>query len=128
MIMWTGFKHTGIKFNRHPRFAGQSKANFFTVLSVALNGIFAFSYFPLKVVTASGIILSLFSFAMIIRQLLLYVLHGRGQPGQTTLVILISFLFGMLFLILGVIGEYLARIYDEVKHRPTFIVRQTLGI
>lgn len=128
MIMWTGFTHTGIKFNRPPRFAGESKARFFTVLTVALNGIFAFSYFPLKLVTVSGIILSLMSFAMIIRQLVLFALYGRGQPGQTTLVILISFLFGMLFLILGVIGEYLARIYDEVKRRPTFIVKQTLGI
>ncbi len=128
MIMWTGFTHAGIKFNRPPRFAGESKAKFLTVLGVALNGIFAFSYFPLKLVTISGIVVSLISFAMIARQLTLYVLYGRGEPGQTTLVILISFLFGMLFLILGVIGEYLARIYDEVKSRPSFIVKKTIGL
>lgn len=128
MVMWTGFNSTGIEFIRPPRFAGKSKADFRTVLTVALNGIFSFSYLPLKVVTALGMVMSLASFSMIIVQLILYAIYGRVEPGQNTLVILISFLFGMLFLILGIIGEYLARIYDEVKRRPTFIVKQTIGI
>lgn len=128
LVVWTGFKQTGIPFNRLPRFKGKSKADFLTVLRVALNGIFSFSYAPLKIVTIMGFLLSLISFAMIIVQISLFFILGRGAPGISTLVVLISFLFGMLFLILGVIGEYLSRIYDEVKGRPNFIVRNKVGL
>lgn len=127
MIMWTGFTRIGIEFNRPPRFAGESKADFSTVLQVALNGIFSFSYFPLKLVTGLGLFLSFIAFALIMTQLVLYAIYGRIQPGQNTLVIILGFFFGMLFLILGVIGEYLARIYDEVKNRPNFIVKRKIG-
>ena len=127
IITWTGFKQVGIPFERSPRFAGKSKADFPTALKVAANGIFSFSYTPLKLVTVLGFILSVISFLMIIYQLTLFIIYGRGAPGITTIVVLLSFLFGMLFLILGVIGEYLARIYDEVKGRPTFIVKDMIG-
>ncbi len=127
LIMWTGFKSIGVKFVRPPRFAGKSKANFRTVLQVALNGIFSFSYFPLKLVTGLGLLLSITAFTMIVIQLALYAIYGRIQPGQNTLVVLLSFFFGMLFLILGIIGEYLARIYDEVKNRPHFVVKHKIG-
>lgn len=128
LVIWTGFKQTGIPFKRSPRFRGKSKADFLTALKVAANGIFSFSYAPLKIVTFMGFLLSLISFAMIIIQIILFFLLGRGAPGISTLVVLISFLFGMLFLILGVIGEYLSRIYDEVKDRPNYIVRDKIGI
>ena len=127
LIIWTGFKQTGVPFVRKRRFSGKSKADFLTVLKVASNGIFSFSYAPLRVVTFLGFILSIFSFSMIIFQITLFIVYGRGAPGVSTLVILISFLFGMLFLILGIIGEYLSRIYDEVKGRPNFIVREKIG-
>lgn len=127
MTIWTGFRQIGISFDRLPRFAGESKADFTTVLKVATNGIFSFSYYPLKLITIFGFILSAISFLMIIIQIVLFIKFGRGAPGQSTLVVLISFLFGMLFLILGVIGEYLARIYDEVKQRPSFIVKNEIG-
>lgn len=128
MISWTGFRQTGIPFSRSPRFAGKSKADTLTVLKVAANGIFSFSYAPLKLVTILGFLLSLISFLLIIYQISLFIIYGRGQPGISTLVVLISFLFGMLFLILGIIGEYLSRIYDEVKGRPNFIVRNKVGL
>ena len=127
LIIWTGFKQTGVPFVRKRRFSGKSKADFLTVLKVASNGIFSFSYAPLRVVTFLGFILSILSFSMIIFQITLFIVYGRGAPGVSTLVILISFLFGMLFLILGIIGEYLSRIYDEVKGRPNFIVREKIG-
>lgn len=127
IVIWTGFSQTGVSFNRSKRFAGDSKADFMTVLKVALNGIFSFSYAPLKIVTVMGFLLSLSSFTMIIVQIGLFMILGRGAPGISTIVVLISFLFGMLFLILGVIGEYLSRIYDEVKGRPNFIVREKIG-
>lgn len=127
VIAWTGFKQTGIPFDRKNRFSGESKADFLTVLGVAANGIFSFSYVPLRMVTLLGFILAPTSFLIIIFQLSLFIIYGRGAPGISTVVVLISFLFGMLFLILGVIGEYLARIYDEVKGRPSFIVKNLIG-
>ena len=127
IIIWTGFSQTGVPFNRSKRFAGESKADFLTILRVAANGIFSFSYAPLKLVTILGFILSLVSFSMIIVQISLFVMYGRGAPGISTIVVLMCFLFGMLFLILGVVGEYLSRIYDEVKQRPVFIVKNKIG-
>ena len=127
LIIWTGFKQTGVPFVRKRRFSGKSKADFLTVLKVASNGIFSFSYAPLRVVTFLGFILSIFSFSMIIFQITLFIIYGRGVPGVSSIVVLMSFLFGMLFLILGIIGEYLSRIYDEVKGRPNFIVREKIG-
>jgi len=128
MIAWTGFSQVGIPFIRPPRFAGKPKASLGTVWRVALNGIYAFSYFPLKVVTLLGMTLSLFSFLAIIVYVTLFFVYGRIVPGFTTLLTIILFLFGMLFLILGIIGEYLSRIYDEVKKRPNYIVKETISL
>ena len=128
MTIWTGFKQIGIPYERLPRFAGTPKADFATALKVAINGIFSFSYLPLRLITLLGIAVSLLSFFMIVVQLILLALYGRVTPGQTTIVILISFFFGVLFLILGIIGEYLSRIYDEVKQRPTYIVKNKIGL
>lgn len=128
VIAWTGFRQIGIPFKRAPRFAGESKAGYRTIATVAANGIFSFSYVPLRLVTLLGILVSVFSFLMIIIQVILVIIYGRVAPGVSTIVTLFSFFFGILFLILGVIGEYLARIYDEVKGRPAFIVKNTVGI
>jgi dolichol-phosphate mannosyltransferase len=128
LIMWTGFKNIGIPFNRAKRFAGESKADFKTALYVALNGIFSFSYLPLRFVSILGIGITLLSFLMIAFYLYLYFVHGRETPGAATMILLTLSLFGILFFILGIISEYLARIYDEVKNRPTYIVKDKINI
>ncbi len=128
LVAWTGFKQIGIPFERPPRFAGESKADFITVVKLALDGIFSFSNFPLQIAMIIGVIISVISFIAILLELALFFIYGREVPGFTTLIIVMLFLFGMLFLILGIIGEYLARIYDEVKHRPSFIVDNTIGL
>lgn len=127
IITWTGFKQYAINYERPPRFAGESKAAFVQVFKLALDGIFSFSYIPLKLTTYLGFIISVLSFIMIIVELALFLLYGREVPGFTTLIITILFLFGMLFMILGIIGEYIARIYDEVKQRPNYIVKKEIG-
>jgi len=128
LIMWTGFKNIGIPFNRAKRFAGESKADFKTALSVALNGIFSFSYLPLRFVTILGIGITIVSFLMIVFYLYLFIVHGREAPGAATMILLTLSLFGILFFVLGIISEYLARIYDEVKNRPTYIVKEKVNI
>jgi len=127
MIEWAGFTHIGVPFDRQKRFAGQSKADTLTVLNIALNGIFSFSYLPLRLISLLGILITGVSFIMIIFYLCLYfaiITSGKQViPGITTLILLILFLFGVLFFVLGIISEYLLRIYDEVKGRPYFIVK-----
>lgn len=128
LVMWTGFKHTGVEFDRKERFAGKAKSDFLTVFRVAQNGIFSFSYLPLRFVSFLGVLLTFVSFGLIIFYLILYFLHGREAPGAATIIILQLFLFGILFFILGIISEYIARIYDEAKHRPTYIVKNRINL
>ena len=128
LVMWTGFRHIGIPFDRKSRYAGESKASFKTALSVALNGIFSFSYLPLRFVSVLGIGLTLVSLLMIAFYLYLFFVHGRETPGAATIILLTLSLFGILFFILGIISEYLARIYDEVKNRPPFIVKNKVNL
>lgn len=127
LTIWSGFSQIGVDYSRHPRFAGVSKADSLTVLKVAANAIFSFSYIPLRVVTFMGIFLAFISFAITVFEVAGVIIYGRQVPGLLTVIVLVSFLFGMLFIILGVIGEYLARIYDEVKQRPIFIVKEKIG-
>jgi glycosyltransferase involved in cell wall biosynthesis len=127
VIAWTGFKQRGIPFERPPRFAGETKAGMRTALKVALNGIFSFSYVPLHLATLTGFAVSLFTFALIIAELWLYLMYGRIVPGFTTTIVLMLFLFGALFAFLGILGVYVGRIYEEVKQRPDYIVRQAIG-
>jgi polyisoprenyl-phosphate glycosyltransferase len=127
LVVWTGFKQIGIPFERQPRFAGESKADFRTVWHVAMNGIFSFSYFPLKIATFLGFLLSTLTFLMAFVEISLYLLYGREVPGFTTLILSVLFCFGMVFLILGIMGTYIERIYDEVKERPNYIVNTEIG-
>ena len=127
LVVWTGFKQLGIPFERQPRFAGESKADFRTVWHVAMNGIFSFSYFPLKIATFLGFLLSTLTFLMALIEISLYLMFGREVPGFTTIILVILFCFGMVFLILGIMGTYVERIYDEVKQRPNYIVNNVVG-
>jgi dolichol-phosphate mannosyltransferase len=128
IIAWTGFRQYAIDYKRPLRFAGESKADFVQVFKLALDGIFSFSYIPLKLATYLGFIISVLSFVMIIVELALLVFYGREVPGFTIIVITILFLFGTLFLILGITGECISRIYDEVKQRPNYIVKREIGL
>jgi glycosyltransferase involved in cell wall biosynthesis len=127
LVVWTGFKQLGIPFERQPRFAGESKADFKTVWNVAMNGIFSFSYFPLKIATLMGFLLSTLSFILALVEIYLYMAFGREVPGFTTLILVILFCFGMIFLMFGIMGTYIERIYDEVKQRPNYIVNNEIG-
>lgn len=128
LIAWTGFKQIGISFDRNVRYAGESKANFLNVLSVAVNGIFSFSYIPLRFISILGFMITLASFMLGILYLYLYSIWGRVTPGATTTILLILFLFGILFFVLGIISEYLVRIYEEVKNRPIYIVKNKINL
>ncbi|MCX6732885.1 MAG: glycosyltransferase, partial [Candidatus Roizmanbacteria bacterium] len=128
LIMWTGYPSLGIPFDRKDRYAGESKSDFATIVKVALNGIFSFSYLPLRFVSFLGIGITIISFVMMITYLYLFLIHGRETPGVTTIIMLILLMFGLLFFSLGIVSEYMARIYEEVKGRPSFIVKSQINI
>ncbi len=121
---WVGFKQIGLEYDRDKRHSGEVKYTFPKLMKLALNGIFSFSYFPLQIASYSGFLVSIISFLGILVYLYKKVVLGGEPQGFPTLVMLMLFLGGIQLLSLGVIGEYIGRIYDEVKHRPTYVIRR----
>jgi dolichol-phosphate mannosyltransferase len=128
VIIWTGFKQIGIPFDREKRFAGKSKADLKSVIDIALNAIFSFSYVPLRIMSIFGIIITISSFILMFFYLYLFIVHGRSTPGIMTIIMALLFLFGILFLFMGILSEFLARIYNEVKKRPLFIEKNKINL
>lgn len=128
MFVWAGFKSVGIEFERAPRFAGHSKAYTWHVLELALKGIFAYSYLPLKMITAMGLTISAGSFLLLFGIVVRAFWWGVPFPGFGTIMAVMLLMFGFAFTALGVMAEYIGLIYEEVKQRPNFIVTETVGL
>jgi dolichol-phosphate mannosyltransferase len=128
MFFWAGFKSTTIPHERPPRFAGESKADTLKVLELAMKGILSFSVFPLRVITWTGVGVSIFSFALLIYEVIKAVFFGVPFAGFGTIIGVILLMFGFLFTMLGTVAEYVGLIYEEVKQRPNFVVRDTIGL
>jgi len=128
LVAVVGFPQTQVLYDRDPRAGGEGKYNrFFGSLVIGMNGIVGFSRYPLHLISVVGFVLSLlaglFAFAYMI-----FKLAGFPFPtGNPTIVILVSFLGGIQLLSLGIMGEYVGRIYEEVKLRPAYIVESTIG-
>ena len=127
LFSWVGFKTTGVEHERIPRHAGESKAYTFGVLGFAVRGILAHSYVPLRIISGVGIALSGISAIALVVLALRFIFVGVPFPGFGTLICVMILLFGILFSILGVLAEYLGLIYEEVKQRPNYVVREELG-
>jgi len=124
MVPWVGFRQTGIEYERMSRFAGESKFNSVRqMLPFAVDAVTSFSYFPLRIATYLGFIMAGLSGLAILSVILLR-LFGPQAPlfGQATTLVTVLFLGGVQLISLGIIGEYLGRIYDEVKARPLYLV------
>lgn len=124
---WVGFRRIGVPYDRDARFAGKTKYTFRRLVGLALDGMISFSYFPLRLGTLLGFIVSALSIVIGAYYLIRALTTGIGLPGFATIVILVSFLGGVQLLTLGIIGEYLGHTLEEVKHRPAHIVRRTFG-
>ncbi|MDY7038374.1 MAG: glycosyltransferase family 2 protein [Thermodesulfobacteriota bacterium] len=126
---WIGFEQDVIYYDRPERAAGKPKQSFRRLIRYALDAIFSFSYKPLRIMTGAGILVSICGFSLaslfVIRRLAGIEI---AQTGFTTLVTLILFLGGVQLVAIGILGEYLARIYDEVKKRPLYIVKNRYGM
>ncbi len=125
---WVGFEQTGLAYERHARFAGKPKYNFRRLMNLALDGIISFSYAPLRAITFAGFLVSLVSIALALVYAFQRVAFGLNPPGFPTLIVAIFFLSGIQLITLGVMGEYVGRIFEEVKHRPLYTVRRVTGI
>jgi dolichol-phosphate mannosyltransferase len=128
LFAWVGFKSVGVEAERAPREAGVSGAHTFKVIDLAIKGIFAHSYLPLKFISLFGLGLSVLSFLSLVVLAVVFVVSGVPFAGFGTIVSVIVLMFGFLFTMLGVVAEYVGLIYEEVKQRPNFIVRERVGI
>lgn len=128
LFAWVGYKSIGIEHERAERFAGVSGAHTFKVLELALKGIFAHTYLPLKLITLTGLAVSAFSFALLAWTTVQAIFWGVPFAGYGTIMAVMLMMFGILFTMLGIVAEYIGLIYEEVKHRPNFIVSRTIGL
>jgi dolichol-phosphate mannosyltransferase len=128
LFAWAGFRSTGIEFERPPRFAGKSNADTLKVLELALKGIYAHSYLPLSFITIMGLMVSALSFLLLFIIVIRAFAWGVPFPGFGTIMSVMLLLFGFLFIFLGVIGQYIGLIYEEVKQRPNYIVKEKVGL
>jgi glycosyltransferase involved in cell wall biosynthesis len=125
LSVWVGFKQTGILYERHERYAGTTQYPFRKMFKFALDAITGFSYVPLQLATTLGLWISLLALIAIpIVAILRFVFGQEFFGGQATTLIAVLFLGGVQLVFLGILGEYLGRIYDEVKNRPLYIVAE----
>ena len=119
---WVGFKQTGLAYERAERHAGNSKYTFRKLLQLATDGILSFSYIPLRLMTFGGLFAFFMSIVGVFVALYLRLFTRTFVPGFATTIMLLMFSGGLIMLGLGIIGEYIARIYDEVKQRPPYVL------
>jgi dolichol-phosphate mannosyltransferase len=128
MVSWVGYKQTGVTYERHARFAGETKFTVRKMTRFAVDAITGYSYFPLQLATYLGFLIAFISglaiFLVIVARLFL-----PEQPllGQATTLVAVLFLGSIQLISLGIIGEYLGRIYDEVRERPLYLIDKKFG-
>lgn len=130
MVPWVGYKQIGIPYQRQARFAGESKfSSVRKMLPFALDAITSFSYFPLQLATYLGFVMAVISAVAILAVIVLRLIGPHpALTGQATTLVTVLFLGSVQLICLGIIGEYLGRIYDEVKGRPLYLVDQSWGV
>jgi dolichol-phosphate mannosyltransferase len=132
---WVGFRQTGVEYERDARAAGKPSYTWRKLIHLAFDGIFSFSTMPLRMMTVFGLVISAFSFLFALYNFIQRIFadffmqyNFKLVPGFATTIIAIFFLGGVQLICLGVIGEYIGRIYDEVKRRPLWVVKRSMGI
>lgn len=128
LFAWVGFKQATVLYDRHPRHAGQTKWNYWRLWNFAIGGIVSFSSAPLKIWSYFGLGVAVMAFLYALFLAGRTVLYGIDLPGYASLMVAVLFMGGIQLITLGVLGEYLGRIYDETKRRPLYLVRDYFGI
>jgi len=127
LVNWVGFKQCAIYYDAAPRFTGKSKYSLWKMVKLAFEGITSFSAFPLHVATIFGAFISFFSFFYAVYAIYKKLFTQEALPGWTSILVSLLFLGGIQLLSLGVIGGYLGKVYEEIKGRPSYIIRNFMG-
>lgn len=128
LLSWVGFPTTQVFYDRPERAAGDSKFNFMSLWSLALDGLFSFTTVPLKIWTYLGALISMLSFSYALFLIIKTLISGSDVPGYASLMVAVLFMGGIQLMSLGVIGEYIGRIYRETKRRPLYVIGETVGL
>jgi hypothetical protein len=128
IFAWVGFRQIGIPYTQEERIHGESSFNLVRLLRFAFDGLVAFSDLPLRMWTVIGAVVSGFAFLYIVVRLVRTLVYGIDVPGYESIIVTILFLGGVQLITLGIIGHYLGRVFNEVKGRPLYIVRERRGV
>jgi glycosyltransferase involved in cell wall biosynthesis len=124
MFSWIGYKKKEITYSRDPRMAGETKWNYFKLINLAIDGITSFTTAPLRISSVLGIFVSLGAFIYILYLVIRTIFFGTDLAGYPSMMAVILFLGGVQLLSLGVIGEYIGRIFNETKNRPLYFIEE----
>ncbi len=124
---WLGFKQTSVLYDRQDRAAGKPKQTFRRLIKYAADGMVSFSYKPLRAATYFGFSVSAAAFTLALYYFITFFIYAKPITGFTTTVIFVLFLGGIQLITVGILGEYIGRIYEEVKQRPLYVVQEKLG-
>ncbi len=127
LVSWVGFRQTAIEYERDERLAGETKYPLKRMIKLCMDGIISFSYKPLKLAVYAGALLSGSGFLYFLYVLYLALFTDATMKGWPSMISIMLIFNGFILLILGIIGEYIGRIYDETKRRPLYIVREFNG-
>lgn len=125
---WVGFKQVGVEYERHARIDGESGYTLKKLLKIAFDGIFSFSSVPIRVITILGVVGLVFAIIYSLLVIYGYFVNSIEVKGFATLAIIISFFSSLILICLGIIGEYIVRIYDEVRNRPYTVIEKTINV
>ena len=128
LFSWVGYKQVSLPYERKPRHAGTTSFNYWKLWNFAIEGITSFSIAPLQLATYSGVFVSLFAFLYAAVVIIKTLVFGEAVQGYASMMATILFLGGVQLVTIGIIGEYIGRIYNEVKQRPLYIVGKAYGI
>jgi glycosyltransferase involved in cell wall biosynthesis len=128
LFSWIGYRQVSIPYHRAPRLAGSTKWNYWRLWNFAIEGITSFSYGPLRVASYLGIVTAFFAIGYATILIMKVIIRGRDVPGYASIMVTMLFLGAVQLITLGIIGEYLGRIFNEVKRRPLYLVQQLSGI
>ncbi len=127
LFCWPGFKHTVVEFERQSRLEGETKFNYWRLWNFAISGITSFSTMPIRMGVYLGLMVSAFAFLYGTYIIIETLVTGIDVPGYASLLVVVLFLGGIQLFFMGLMGEYIGRIYREVKNRPIYLVAQTFG-
>jgi glycosyltransferase involved in cell wall biosynthesis len=127
MFAWIGYRQTGVSYERDARYAGETKFSMRRMIAFAVDGVVSFSEVPLRLVLAAGFFVSALSFLLGVAAVVVKLTDLYTVPGWASLSVGIAFFSGVQLAVLGVMGLYVARIHEEVKQRPLYLVRDTVG-